>query len=266
MATVTGYTAAYTESQLDETIVDASLVGDNLVLEQRDGSTIDVGSVRGPAGTDAAPGDISPTAGTTPIRDTGGRTKVGTPTATDDATTKAYVDAADTALDGRLDTLEGQTLDARLDTLEGQTLDARLDTLEGSSLIARIGAHIRTTDGTLSASEANVCSFTIPNPINGATYRVTAMANYVANGSLENRARVKHGVSAVTGGTQIGEAAINHLDTRAVHATIVCEFTFTGTTGQANYNVVLTVAPLSGQSRHSASSTRPASLFVDRIL
>ena len=34
------------------------------------------------------------------------------------------------SLDGRLDTLEGQTLDSRLDTLEGQNLDSRLDTLE----------------------------------------------------------------------------------------------------------------------------------------
>jgi hypothetical protein len=41
-------------------------------------------------------------------------------------------------LDGRLDTLEGQTLDARLDVLEGQTLDARLDVLEGQNLDSRL--------------------------------------------------------------------------------------------------------------------------------
>jgi hypothetical protein len=268
MATVTGYTAAYTESQLDETIVDASLVGDNLVLEQRDGSTIDVGSVRGPAGTDAAPGDVAATAGTTPIRDTGGRVHVGTPTATDDATTKAYVDAADTSLDGRLDTLEGQTLDSRLDTLEGETLDARLDAIEAvTGKIRRNGSQIKTTDGSLSSSEYNISSVTISNPVNGRTYRIYAHGNIVPDTAATGTGvRIKHGISAVTGGTQIAQANVDHRVTgKSYFYSLMVEFTFTGTTGQASYNVVVTGAPTSNQSRHSAASTQPVVLIVDEI-
>lgn len=75
---------------------------------------------------------------------------------------------ADIALDGRLDTLEGQNLnsrlttaegnisslqsadvalDGRLDTIEGQNLDTRLGTLEGQNLNTRLSALEGTIDG-----------------------------------------------------------------------------------------------------------------------
>lgn len=55
MATITGLTAARMQEIIDSTIVDADVVGDNLILTKDDGSTIDAGSVRGPAGAPGAP-------------------------------------------------------------------------------------------------------------------------------------------------------------------------------------------------------------------
>lgn len=103
MATVTGLTAEKTLELLDEDIIAAVVSGDDLILTTRGGDTINAGNVRGAAGADgadgadAATGDVNPTAGTTPIRDASGRVKGFTPSASDDLTTKAYVDAADTA-------------------------------------------------------------------------------------------------------------------------------------------------------------------------
>lgn len=50
MATVTGLTAERMQEIIDATIVDADVVGDNLILTKDDGSTIDAGNVRGDAG------------------------------------------------------------------------------------------------------------------------------------------------------------------------------------------------------------------------
>lgn len=100
MSTVTGFTAARMLAIENASVVDGDVVGNDLVLTTHGGSTINAGNVRGPtgpAGADAAPGDVNPTANTTPIRTSNGRVKGATPTATDDLTTKAYVDAADTA-------------------------------------------------------------------------------------------------------------------------------------------------------------------------
>lgn len=252
MATVTGLTAARMLAIEAASVVDGDISGDNLILTKHDGSTINAGNVRGPAGTDgadAAPGSVTVVADTTIVRTSDGRGKIATPTAAEDATTKAYVDGLDSA---------------RVSDIAA--LDTRLDALEGFGLVIRVGGVIRTTDGTLSASEVNICTVTIPNPINGKTYRVTANANFIASASLESRMRIKHGVSASTGGTQIGEATLDHSGARSIEGTVVCEFTYTGTTGAANYNVVMTLVPIANTVRVSASATRPASLFVDRIL
>ena len=50
------------------------------------------------------------------------------------------LEAADVLLDGRLDTLEGQTLNTRLTAAEGEivTLDSRLDTFDGYNLNTRL--------------------------------------------------------------------------------------------------------------------------------
>jgi hypothetical protein len=58
MATITGLTAERMQEIIDSTIVDADVIGDNLILTKDDGSTIDAGSVRGPAGEDGVGGGI----------------------------------------------------------------------------------------------------------------------------------------------------------------------------------------------------------------
>src|SRR6266540_644103 len=251
MASVTGFTAARMLAIENASIVDGDISGDNLILTKHDGSTVNAGNVRGPAGTDgtdAAPGSVTVVADTTIVRTSDGRGKVATPTATEDATTKGYVDGLNSS---------------RVSDIAA--LDTRLDVIEAQHNVIREGKTLKTTDGTLSASEVNVCSFTIPNPINGADYRVTFHGNFIASASLEGRVRVKHGLSAVTGGTQIAEACINHPDTRAIGTSIVIEFTYTGTNGANPYNVVVTCVPLANTYRYSANSTRPAVLIVDRI-
>lgn len=50
MATVTGYTAEHLEELLDESFVEAEVVGDDLILTKRGGDTVNAGDVRGPIG------------------------------------------------------------------------------------------------------------------------------------------------------------------------------------------------------------------------
>lgn len=47
MGTVTGYTAAHMKNIEDTTIISGTVVGDNLILTQRNGATINAGNVRG---------------------------------------------------------------------------------------------------------------------------------------------------------------------------------------------------------------------------
>ena len=56
MTTVTGFTAARMLEIENGTIVDAALVGDDLVLTTHEGTDINVGSVRGPTGSTGATG------------------------------------------------------------------------------------------------------------------------------------------------------------------------------------------------------------------
>lgn len=60
MATVQVFTAARMQEIEDQAIIDAELVGDNLVLERHNGTTVDVGSVRGPTGATGATGSVFP--------------------------------------------------------------------------------------------------------------------------------------------------------------------------------------------------------------
>lgn len=59
MATVTGLTAERMQEIVDAVVVDANIVGDNLVLILHDGTTIDAGNVRGIQGIQGIPGSIS---------------------------------------------------------------------------------------------------------------------------------------------------------------------------------------------------------------
>lgn len=66
MATVNGLTAEAMDEIRDAIIIDADVVGDNLILTKHDGTTINAGNVRGPAGTGTTPsgsagGDLSGT-------------------------------------------------------------------------------------------------------------------------------------------------------------------------------------------------------------
>jgi hypothetical protein len=66
VATVTGFTAARMQEIEDNTIVDADIVGSNLILTKQDASTVDAGVVVGPTGApgvdgdDGAPGSTGP--------------------------------------------------------------------------------------------------------------------------------------------------------------------------------------------------------------
>lgn len=68
MASVTGYTAARMQAIEDQAIVDGSVVGDNLILERHNGTTINAGSVRGPGGPPGPSGSVGGTLGSTDNR------------------------------------------------------------------------------------------------------------------------------------------------------------------------------------------------------
>lgn len=58
MVTVTGFTAERMLEIENSTVVDGHISGDNLILEQRDGTTIDAGNVRGPTGATGPTGGL----------------------------------------------------------------------------------------------------------------------------------------------------------------------------------------------------------------
>lgn len=72
MATVTGYTAERMLEIENSTVVDGDVVGDDLVLLQRDGTPINAGSVRGPQGVAGPTGPTSIAVATSSTRPTGG--------------------------------------------------------------------------------------------------------------------------------------------------------------------------------------------------
>ena len=65
MATVTGLTKERMEAMEAATIIDGSVVGDNLILQTRGGTSIDAGSVRGPMGVSGSAFTVC-TSGTRP--------------------------------------------------------------------------------------------------------------------------------------------------------------------------------------------------------
>lgn len=66
MTTVTGFTSARMLEIENTTIVDGDVVGDNLILKQRDDTEIDAGNVRGPMGPGGS-GYVICTHGTRPV-------------------------------------------------------------------------------------------------------------------------------------------------------------------------------------------------------
>lgn len=59
MATVTGFTSARMLQIENTTVVDGDVVGDNLILKTRAGTTIDAGNVRGPKGDTGPAGPVN---------------------------------------------------------------------------------------------------------------------------------------------------------------------------------------------------------------
>jgi len=117
MGTVTGLTAERMLAIEAASVVNGDVdANGNLILIKQNGSTIDAGYVKGAQGipgTNAAPGSVTVVGDTTPIRTNDGRIKTAVPTAAEDATTKAFVNAADVALGVRIDGVNG-----RADTLD----------------------------------------------------------------------------------------------------------------------------------------------------
>lgn len=72
MATVTGYTAARMKQIEDSAVVDGDVIGSNLILTQRNGVTINAGSVIGPQGIQGPPGPTSIVVCTSTTRPIGG--------------------------------------------------------------------------------------------------------------------------------------------------------------------------------------------------
>lgn len=106
MATVTGLTKERMLEIESASIVSGAVLLDELILTRRDGTQINAGSVRGPAGQDgqdAAPGSVTPVGDTTPIRTADGRIKTATPTELDDAATMDYVGKSGGALKTLID-------------------------------------------------------------------------------------------------------------------------------------------------------------------
>lgn len=118
-----------------------------------------------------------------------------------------------------------------------------------------------------SNAQTNLCTVTIPYPVNGRTYQVIAQATVQTNtAGAYTRLDVKHAFGASTGGTTIASAYQDH---RVINRSengnaIFAEFVYTGNTGSANYNVVLVMFGGGGTSTSRGDLT-PARLTVHEI-
>lgn len=123
------------------------------------------------------------------------------------------------------------------------------------------------TQLTATGTAVNICTATLVNPINGRTYRVSATGDAENNtaGGLTTIV-VRHGINASTGGTDAGRWFIDHrVANRTAGFSFWTEFTYTGTSGISNYNVVLVFTGGGGTStiRGDLMTTQ---LVVDEIL
>lgn len=124
-----------------------------------------------------------------------------------------------------------------------------------------------TSQPTATATAINICTATIVNPINGRTYRisVTGDAENDTIGGLTTLV-ARHGINANTGGTDAGRWFIDHrVANRTAGFSYWTEFTYTGTSGISNYNVVLVFTGGGGTSK-IRGDVMPAQLVVDEIL
>lgn len=143
---------------------------------------------------------------------------------------------------------------------------------ELSGVVRRKGS--TTVTSTTTAADGVVvvaASFTIPNPINGRIYRVTANGRFFSDTAGGGTAlNLIHGLGITTTGTAItgsgtGVAVDHRVASRTSTVTLVGEFTYSGTDGEADYRAVLTFAGVGGVSTRNASATGPLLLLVDEI-
>lgn len=161
----------------------------------------------------------------------------------------------------------GYSPDAWVRTLYNGTWTAWTQAGPAGALV-RVGRNLRTGNSTNTASEYNINTVTLPNPVNGDTYAVRAIAKFVPDtaGSYTGL-RIRHGPNANIGGTQIALEYVDHrLAGRIVSVMAEAEFTYTGTTGATGYNVVSTGLCGGGSSYAYGATGNTSSLFVDKIL
>lgn len=124
-----------------------------------------------------------------------------------------------------------------------------------------------TSQPTATATAVNICTAVLAYPIDGRTYRVslTGDAQNGTAGALTTLV-VRHGIGAITGGTEAGRWFMDHrVAGRTEGFAYWTEFTYSGTSGISNYNVVLIFTGTGGTStiRGDLMSTQ---LVVDEIL
>lgn len=198
MATVTGYTAAHMDEIKNDTIVGATVTGDNLILTKFDTTTVNAGNVRGPIGP-AGPGYSGVTSTTSLAIGTG--SKVFTiNTSTSAFVTGARVRAANTATPTNY--MEG------IVTVSGTTMTMTSDLIGGSgtfnawtmSIIGNAGNAATIAVGTVTtgsagssvavtnsgSSSAATLNFTIPqgNVGTAATIAVGTVTTGAAGSSV----------------------------------------------------------------------------------
>jgi hypothetical protein len=115
------------------------------------------------------------------------------------------------------------------------------------------------------ASETNWATITIPNPVNGRTYRAMAVLAMTPNTAGQfSSIFLKWGAAAGTGGTQFGHS---YTDFRAIARvasnTVMGEFVYTGATGATNINIVATFLGGGGTIAYGGFGSRYMS--VDEI-
>lgn len=140
--------------------------------------------------------------------------------------------------------------------------------VELGSIVRCVARDTRDTTSSLTGSEQNVCTATIPYPIAGRVYKVTGFTNIEPDTAGQySELRIRHGINANTGGTEVARAYVDHrVGTRIVGGVVLGEFEYTGDDGQANYNVVLTLDASGGDSAIYASASNPAYLVVEEIV
>jgi len=138
-----------------------------------------------------------------------------------------------------------------------------------TGVVRRVGSATRTTNTVNTADLYLVVSLTIPEPIAGRIYQARGLtAIFPGTAGSDSDMILAHGLNATsTGGTNFAFYNTYHpAASKQYGCTIFGEFTYTGTTGDTPYNVVLLVDPHAGLAYTVASAAAPSILIVDEVL